>query len=220
MKNKADWVCLLSGGQDSAVCLYWAKKHLGPKGLALNFDYGQEHKIECSAAAEIAVTAQVNYRLVELNLPSESSLISGTTDKDIDDEGYLGMPSVVPGRNLLFGIQAAMVAFKWNAYHLILGVGQTNQFGGYPDCRRETIISLQQTIQLGMEYPLVIHTPLMNLSKAQIIELGYEVGLPNKVLAKTVTCFRGNPKKCPGCLSCRVRAKGFAKLNISDPALA
>ena len=220
MTKKTDWVCLVSGGQDSVTCLYWAKKYLGPNGYALNFLYNQRHSLECDAAKEIANQAGVPYGRYDLNLFTESALLNGTTEATVNDEGYLGLPaSVVPGRNLILAVQAATIAFTRKAHHLVMGVCQTD-FSGYPDCRQETINAIQKAIQLGMKYPVMIHTPLMYLTKAETIQLGRKVGMPDDVLAQTVTCYNGERPGCGNCPACNLRYKGFNELAETDPALS
>lgn len=217
--NKHDWVCLLSGGQDSTTCLYWAIKLLGKNGITLNFHYGQKHSLECERAFEISDGAGIPHVNLKLPILSDSAL-KADSDGSVGDAGYLGLPaSVVPGRNILFAAQAAALAFKVGANHLVMGVCQTD-YSGYPDCRLEFIQAMQHTLNIGMQYPILIHTPLMHLTKAETIKLGRACGLPDEVLARTVTCYNGQDPACGECPACDLRKKGFDELDESDPAPA
>jgi 7-cyano-7-deazaguanine synthase len=130
-----------------------------------------------------------------------------------------GLPNTfVPGRNLIFVTFAAAFAYARNILHIVAGVAQTD-YSGYPDCREETIQALQQAIRLGMESEVQIHSPLMNLSKKQTVELARDLGAL-AAMALTHTCYNGARPPCGECPACRLRAKGFAEAGIDDPLIA
>ncbi len=212
-------VVLLSGGQDSTTCLYWAKRHF-EKLYALTFDYGQRHRIELDAARTIAQMAGVAHHLVlrvcELEQLGGSALLS---DIPIQETGGRGnLPNTfVPGRNLLFLVLAAAWAYQLECRHLVGGMCQTD-YSGYPDCRRATLDALEHAIRLGMEWDITIHTPLMFLTKAESVKLAAEVGAL-EALAYSHTCYEGLFPPCGVCPACRLRARGFEEAGIEDPLI-
>lgn len=220
MNDKA--LVVLSGGQDSTTCLYWAIDRFGHENVSsITFDYGQRHRIELIAAAEIADFAGVP----NVILPIDTFAALGgdaLTSTDIAVQSALnedtGLPNTfVPGRNLIFLTFAAAFAYQRSIAHLVTGVAQTD-YSGYPDCREETMISLQAAIQKGMESDIQIHTPLMHLSKKETVELARELGaLP--AMAMTHTCYNGERPPCGHCPACELRAKGFAEAGVVDPLL-
>ncbi|MDJ0907862.1 MAG: 7-cyano-7-deazaguanine synthase QueC [Woeseiaceae bacterium] len=217
--NKA--LVVLSGGQDSTTCLYWALKRFGAVST-ITFDYGQRHRIEIECARRIADEAGVPNTL----LPIDSFAALGgdaLTDDSIEVETEIdedsGLPNTfVPGRNIVFLTFAAAFAWQRGIGNLVTGVAQTD-YSGYPDCREETIGSLQETLRLGMESDIVIHTPLMHLSKKETVELARDVG-GLEAMALTHTCYKGQRPPCGVCPACVLRAKGFAEAGIEDPLLA
>jgi 7-cyano-7-deazaguanine synthase len=216
-------VVVLSGGQDSTTCLYWAIDRYGTdKVETLTFDYGQRHRIELECAARVAGFAGVSNAI----LPIDTFAALGgdaLTDTDVPVQAGVdaatGLPNTfVPGRNLVFLTFAAAFAYRRGAANLVTGVAQTD-YSGYPDCREGTIMSLQQTLRLGMEFDVTIHTPLMHLSKKETVELARDLGaLP--AMAHTHTCYNGKRPPCGTCPACELRAKGFAEAGVQDPLLA
>lgn len=213
---------VLSGGQDSTTCLYWAIDRFGRENVSsVTFDYGQRHRIELISAAEIADFAGVP----NVILPIDTFAALGgdaltTTDIAVESaaDEESGLPNTfVPGRNLIFLTFAAAFAYQRNIAHLVTGVAQTD-YSGYPDCREDTMNSLQTAIQQGMESEIQIHTPLMHLSKKETVELARELGaLP--AMAMTHTCYNGERPPCGHCAACELRAKGFAEAGVADPLL-
>jgi 7-cyano-7-deazaguanine synthase len=124
----------------------------------------------------------------------------------------------VPGRNLIFLTYAAALAYQRGIKHLVTGVAQTD-YSGYPDCREETMTSLENTINLGMETEIQIHTPLMHLSKADTVRLARDVGAL-EAMADTHTCYNGQRPPCGECPACALRAMGFEEAGIPDPLVA
>ena len=214
---------LLSGGQDSTTCLYWAIDRFGAGSTStLSFDYGQRHRIELECAERIAAAAGV----VHDCLPIDTFTALGgdaLTDRGIDvgthPDAVTGLPNTfVPGRNLIFLTYAAAFAFQRDIGHLVAGVAQTD-YSGYPDCREETIQALQAALRLGMESDIQIHTPLMHRSKRETVELARDLGALN-AMALTHTCYNGERPPCGQCPACELRARGFAEAGIEDPLLA
>ncbi|MEX1266946.1 MAG: 7-cyano-7-deazaguanine synthase QueC [Woeseia sp.] len=212
---------VLSGGQDSTTCLYWALARFG-NVETLTFDYGQRHRIEIGCAARIARRAGVPNTVLPLNT---LAALGGNslTDKSMairsDDGRNTGLPnSFVPGRNLLFLTAAAAYAWQHGIEHIVTGVAQTD-YSGYPDCRRETLAALQQALRLGMESNVELHTPLMDLSKKDTVLLAQSLGALD-AMALTHTCYMGTRPPCGDCPACVLRAKGFAEAGIADPLLA
>lgn len=212
---------VLSGGQDSTTCLYWALARFG-NVETLTFDYGQRHRIEIDCAARIARQAGVRNTLLPLDTLAAlggNSLTDKTMAICSDDGRGSGLPnSFVPGRNLLFLTAAAAYAWQRGIEHIVTGVAQTD-YSGYPDCRRETLDALQQALRLGMESNVELHTPLMDLSKKDTVLLAQSLGALD-VMALTHTCYTGSRPPCGQCPACVLRAKGFAEAGIADPLLA
>lgn len=217
MKNKLA-VVVFSGGQDSTTCLYWAINRFGREGVvSLTFDYQQRHAAEIDCARRIASFAGVENVLLPIDtfgvlggnsLTDSSLLVSGGAKDELPN-------TFVPGRNLVFLTFAAALATQHSISHLVAGVSQTD-YSGYPDCREETIKSLESTLQLGMDFPIEVHTPLMHLSKKQTVELAIELGAMD-AMAMTMTCYNGQQPPCGICPACRIRAMGFADAGVPDP---
>ncbi len=175
--NKA--LVVLSGGQDSTTCLYWAIQKFGQQNVsAVTFDYGQRHKIELECATKIAGLEQIPHKI----LPIDTFRAIGgdaLTDDGVDvpataSEGELPI-TFVPGRNLIFLTFAAAYAYQTEIGNLVTGVAQTD-YSGYPDCRDDTLRALEKSIQLGMEYEIKLHTPLMFMTKAETVSLAQKSG--------------------------------------------
>jgi 7-cyano-7-deazaguanine synthase len=204
---------VFSGGQDSTICLYWAKKNF-EQVKAIAFDYGQRHISELNAAKDIAMSAGVELFLFPLQTMKEVSP-NVLTNNEIMIEWQ--MPEINPpntlveGRNMLFLTYAAIFAKAHGIPNLVTGVGQTD-YSGYPDCREEFIVSLNQTLNLAMDYPFKLHTPLMRKDKAEAWQMAEELGIFDLVRYKTVTCYNGVPGDgCGKCPSCLLRNKGLTK---------
>jgi len=214
---------LLSGGQDSTTCLYWAIERFGREATrCLSFDYGQRHRIELDCAAAVAAAAGVAHEVLPINTFAAlagDALTDGGIEVHDEPDVSTGLPNTfVPGRNLVFLTFAAAYAYRRGIGNLVAGVAQTD-YSGYPDCREETIEALQRAIRLGMESDIVIHTPLMFRSKKETVELARELGAID-AMALTHTCYNGQRPPCGHCPACKLRAKGFAEAGIQDPLLA
>ncbi|GGN98907.1 7-cyano-7-deazaguanine synthase QueC [Saccharibacillus kuerlensis] len=210
LKNE-NAVVVFSGGQDSTTCLFWAKKTFA-EVHAVTFDYGQRHKLEIECAKSIAEELGVQHTVLDMSLLNQLAPNALTRD-DIEithEEGEL--PSTfVEGRNLLFLSFAAILAKGIGARHIVTGVCETD-FSGYPDCRDTFIKSLDVTLNLAMDYPFVIHTPLMWLDKAETWALADELNAFDFVRERTLTCYNGViGDGCGECPACQLRRAGLDK---------
>lgn len=208
---------VFSGGQDSTTCLYWALDRFD--GVeAVTFDYGQRHRIELESAAAICGLADLPQHVLPVSVLEAvggSSLIGDDGDL-VTATGDDGLPETfVPGRNLVFMTAAAALAYRLNCGALVTGVCETD-YSGYPDCRRDTMESLQRTLQHGMECDISIHTPLMKLTKADTVRLARDLGALDAI-ALSHTCYAGQFPPCGRCDACRLREKGFSEAGIPDP---
>ena len=210
---------VLSGGQDSTICLAWALNRY-KRVETITFEYGQRHLVELGAAAKVAELAGVPNKVLSVSSLPELGGNALTGDEDIE-EGVReenGLPNTfVPGRNLLFMTLAAAWAYQRGISELVTGVCQTD-YSGYPDCRESTMQALQTALQAGMDAPFTIHTPLMFLTKAESVHMAQqEQGMA--LLAHSHTCYNGVVPPCGVCPACLLRAKGFAEAGVPDPLL-
>ncbi|MFC7677990.1 7-cyano-7-deazaguanine synthase QueC [Paenibacillus sp. GCM10028914] len=204
-------VVVFSGGQDSTTCLLWAKKQFA-EVETVTFDYGQRHKYEIEVAAQIAQEQGVKQTVLDMSLLNQLAP-NALTRSDMDiSEGENGVPNTfVDGRNHLFLSFAAVLAKQKGARHLVTGVCETD-FSGYPDCRDSFIKSLNVTLNLAMDYPFVIHTPLMWLDKAETWEMADQMGALDYVRQNTLTCYNGiKGDGCGECPACQLRKAGLDK---------
>ena len=217
MARQKLWRGLAEGGQDSTTCLFWAKKQFD-QVFAIAFDYGQRHLVELEAARKIAETADVPLQVFQLNLlsgVSHNALTDTAIAVESDKPEHRPPNTLVEGRNMLFLTYAAIFAKVNGIHNLITGVGQAD-FSGYPDCRNEFILSLNQTLNLSMDYEYHIHTPLMWLDKSEIWQMADDLGVFVIVRDQTVTCYHGIAGEgCGTCPSCSLRNRGLNKYLIS-----
>jgi len=211
---------VLSGGQDSTTCLYWALHRFGRDNVeSVTFDYGQRHRIEIECARRIAEDAGVPHVVLPIDTFAAlggNALTDSSVDVPDTDPAGSGLPATfVPGRNLVFLTYAAAWGWRRGIGHLVTGVAQTD-YSGYPDCRRDTIDALERALKLGLERDLTIHTPLSSLSKKQTVLLARELGALD-AMRFTHTCYRGQRPPCGVCAACRLRARGFAEAGVIDP---
>lgn len=174
--NNASALVLFSGGQDSTTCLFWALQRFDDVH-ALGFTYGQKHAIETEQARKIAGKAGVPYDCIDLTGALEGSALT-EHDKDMNAPHARNedLPaSFVPGRNALFLSTAAAYAYNRGTTNLVGGMCQTD-YSGYPDCRRTFISSMQVSLSLAIDADLKIHTPLMDLTKAETWKLAADLG--------------------------------------------
>ncbi len=210
MKNDKALV-LFSGGQDSTTCLFWAKQNFN-EIAAVAFDYGQRHRNELEAAQKIAEKVKVPFQILKLDLLQQltvNSLTSPNLEVETEKPGERPPNTLVEGRNMLFLTFAAIAAKQMGIHHLVTGVGQAD-FSGYPDCRNDFIVSLNQTLNLSMDFTYAIHTPLMWKNKAEIWKLADELGAFEIVQHETVTCYNGiQASGCGKCPACNLRTRGL-----------
>jgi 7-cyano-7-deazaguanine synthase len=203
---------LFSGGQDSTTCLFWAKKNFSTV-RAIAFNYGQRHKSELEAAKQIAFEAKVDINVFQIDLLSqltENALTSQNIAIEEVKPDNRPPNTLVEGRNMLFLTYAAIYAKNKGITDIVTGVGQAD-YSGYPDCRNEFIQSLNETLNLSMEYQFKIHTPLMWKDKSEIWQLSDKLGIFDLVRTKTVTCYYGiKGEGCGNCPSCNLRNRGLA----------
>ncbi len=208
--NKSALV-VLSGGQDSTTCLFWAKQKFD-KVYAITFDYGQKHKKEIEIAREIAEQADVPFHLMQLpfiNQLGSNALTDSTIEMDAEKPIDRLPNTFVPGRNLFFLSIAAVYARQLDIKYIITGVSQTD-FSGYPDCRDTFIKSLNVSLNLALEDQFVILTPLMWMDKAETWALADKLGVLDLVRSKTLTCYNGLPGDgCGHCPACKLRRHGL-----------
>ncbi len=213
MMSKA--IVLFSGGQDSTVCLYWAKKYYKDV-LALNIFYGQKHWVECNAASKIALIAGVKMEILSLNTEIlKGGSILGVAVKHTNPNIAA---SWVPLRNQLFLTIAFNRAIVYKADAVITGVNAID-YSGYPDCRAEFIRSIEKASFLASEISIPIETPLIGMSKKEIVEEGTRLEGCMEALAYSHTCYKGEVPPCCECPACTLRAKGFAEAGIKDPLI-
>ena len=214
-------VVVLSGGQDSTTCLFWAKRKFPGEIEAITFDYGQRHRIELESAARVASIANVPHKILPINTFNTlgGNALTGEIEVSSELDSESGLPNTfVPGRNLIFLTFAAAYAYQRKISNLVTGVAQTD-YSGYPDCREKTIQALEKAINLGMESEVNIHTPLMFKSKKETVELARDLGAL-KAMGYTHTCYHGQQPPCGACPACILRAKGFEEAGIPDPLTA
>ncbi|MEY2419369.1 MAG: 7-cyano-7-deazaguanine synthase [Actinomycetota bacterium] len=215
-------VVILSGGLDSTVCLAEATHAGSDEVIALSIDYGQRHAIELERAQAIAARYGVEHIEQRLDLSAWGG--SALTDASIDVPPAGASDAIpvtyVPGRNLIFLSLAIALAEARGCNNVSIGVNALD-YSGYPDCRPEFIDSFRGTAALalraGVEGRAVdVITPLIDMTKAQIVQRGVELGAP---LELTWSCYRGQAAPCGECDSCVLRAKGFSEAGVADPAL-
>ncbi len=219
--NKKKAVVLFSGGLDSATVLAQAKAD-GFDCYAMSFDYSQRHSIELAAAKSIAHSAEVKeHKIIKLDLSQIGG--SALTDLSIEvpEHQTEGIPiTYVPARNTIFLSIALGWAEVLHANHIFVGVNAVD-YSGYPDCRPEYIDAFEKMTNLatkmGVEqHSLKIETPLIDLTKAEIIHKGVILGVD---YSQTVSCYQADDdgRACGVCDSCRLRRQGFEDAGISDP---
>lgn len=218
---------LFSGGQDSTTCLAWALSHYA-KVETIGFDYGQRHRIELSVRPTVLQQLRMQSadwdsrlgidHMIDLGLLGEISDTALTQDVAIAMQEN-GLPNTfVPGRNLLFMMVAATVAYRRGLDVLVGGMCETD-FSGYPDCRDDSMKALQVALNLGMATRMKIDTPLMWIDKRQTWQLAQQLGgqkLVDLIRSETHTCYLGERGTlhdwgygCGTCPACELRARGY-----------
>jgi 7-cyano-7-deazaguanine synthase len=234
MERKA--LVLFSGGQDSATCLAWALERYAHVET-MGFHYGQRHAVELACRQVVLERLREQFpawstrlgadHMLDLSLLGQISDTALTQEQEITFKAS-GLPSTfVPGRNLLFLTFAAAVAYRRGLSVLVGGMCETD-YSGYPDCRDDTLKSLQVTLGLGLDTRLVIETPLMWLDKAATWRLAQQLGgqdLVSLILEETHTCYMGDRSHrhawgygCDSCPACDLRRKGYEIFNAAEAA--
>ncbi|MGD8341845.1 MAG: 7-cyano-7-deazaguanine synthase QueC [Gammaproteobacteria bacterium] len=214
-------VVLLSGGLDSATTLAIARAE-GYECYALSCLYGQRHSAELEAASRVArELGAVEHRQIEIPIGRFGGSALTDSTLSVPDSGGEGIPiTYVPARNTVFLSLALAWAEVLDADAIFIGVNAVD-YSGYPDCRPEFIAAFQKVIELatrrtveGASIDLI--APLVEMSKAEIIERGTALGVD---YALTVSCYRADNDglACGNCDSCRIRAEGFAAAGVADP---
>lgn len=229
-KKDQSALLIFSGGQDSTTCLIWALKNF-KEVQVLTFNYKQRHNIEIKCAKKIIdllnskTELQINWlkniefiehKIIDISFLSELLQSAMIQDLEIKYDEETDLPTTfVPARNILFLTIAAAYAYQKKIRNLVAGVCQTD-YSGYPDCRDETIKSLQDTLKLGLDYDITIHTPLMDRTKAESIKLMQKLG-GFDLFKYTHTCYKGERPACGKCFACELRLKGFKEAGLKDP---
>lgn len=221
--QKTRAVVLLSGGLDSSTALAWAVRRQEWQCHTVAFDYGQRHRIELAASANVAHAMQVkDHRVIKVDLRAIGhSALTSDTPVPKDCAGMAGVPTTyVPARNLIFLSLAAALAETVAASKLVIGANVVD-YSGYPDCRPEFLEAFALAAILGTKAgseggELEIVAPLIQMSKSEIIAMGLELGLDYGL---TRSCYDPYPNgaPCGHCDSCHFRLQGFAELGESDP---
>ena len=236
--DKQSALVLFSGGQDSATCLAWALTKFA-RVETVGFDYGQRHAVELDCRHELidgikALRPDWTTKIGEahtLDIPTLGEISDTSLTRDVAIEmDASGLPNTfIPGRNLIFLNFAAALAYRRGITNLVGGMCETD-FSGYPDCRDDTIKSLNATLNLGMDRKFEIHTPLMRLSKAATWKLAEQVGgkkLVDLIIEQSHTCYLGERGArhdwgygCGECPACNLRAKGWIEYALSKSEAA
>jgi 7-cyano-7-deazaguanine synthase len=218
-------IILLSGGLDSATTLAHAMRQ-GFECQALTFGYGQRHSVEIDAARAVATALRVrHHRIIQIDAAAlAGSALTGSQDVPkgrAPSEITRGIPvTYVPARNILFLSYALAWAETIGAADIFIGINAVD-YSGYPDCRPDFVRAFEQAANLGTKSGVegrrfTIHTPLIELSKAQIVRHAIDLGVD---LSLTHSCYDPSPdgRACGQCDSCQLRRKGFAEAGIEDP---
>jgi len=218
---------VLSGGQDSTTCLFWAKAAYD-EVHAITFDYGQRHGVEIQSALNVAAMAGVRSHEV-ISVPDILRGTSPLVNDAVSVDEYRDAQSLpggiektfVPMRNTLFLTIAANRAVVLGCSDIITGVGQED-YGGYPDCRRDFLMALQGAFNESLKdvADISILAPLLHLTKAQTVYMAHALGADCwSALALSHTCYKGETPPCGKCHACLLRAKGFSEAGYDDPLL-
>lgn len=220
---------LFSGGVDSSTCLAMAVDKYGSENvIALSVYYGQKHDKEIKSSQKIAEYYGVKFITIDLALifaDSDCSLLSGS-DKEIPQETYAeqlektdGKPvsTYVPFRNGLFLSSAASIALSNDCSVIYYGAHSDDAAGNaYPDCSSDFNDAMNRAIYLGSGKQLEIIAPFVNLTKADVVKKGLELGVPYEM---TWSCYEGSDKPCGVCGTCRDRIKAFEANGVTDPLM-
>jgi 7-cyano-7-deazaguanine synthase len=213
MSEKKKCIVVLSGGPDSTVVAYWAKKQ-GYEINCISFKYGQIAEKETKQATLIAEKLGVPIKVIDMS--SLKEIFKGVTslcDRNIALTSAFSQPIVVPFRNAIFLSVAVSYAAAINAGTIFYGAhGSDAKF--YPDCREEFYQSLEETAWLGTEKSIHITAPFSGISKSELIKIGANLGVPFEL---TWSCYLDKEKHCGKCESCVNRKNAFKESGVADP---
>jgi 7-cyano-7-deazaguanine synthase len=214
MTQKQKCVIVLSGGPDSAVVAYWAKKE-GYDLYPITFNYGQIAVKETKAAEKIAESLGAKTKIVDLSaLKGVFGDVTSLCNSEIPLTAEFSQPIIVPFRNAIFLSVAVSYAVSVGADRIFYGAhGSDEPF--YPDCRREFYEAFEKTAQLGTGEHIIIQAPFSGKLKSEVIKKGAELGVPYEF---TWSCYRDAEKHCGKCESCVNRKKAFQDSGIADPS--
>lgn len=232
-------IVLLSGGQDSTTCLFWAARQFEPDRIvALSVNYGQRHAAELESAQKVLGVFKARLPKIEVihEIVDVGPILAGTsplTDHSRAVGTYEGVKALpggleatfVPARNILFLTLAGNRAVVYDAEHIVTGTAQED-FGGYPDCRASFIDRMEEALNGGLFLDggtarrLRIWTPLMFLSKGETVGLAAGLEGCMEALAFSHTCYKGSVPPCGSCHACLLRGKGFRAAGLEDPLVA
>jgi 7-cyano-7-deazaguanine synthase len=213
-------VVLLSGGLDSTTVLAKAISD-GCEAFAVSFRYGQRHSRELISATEVCRHYGVMHTIIDINLSSfRSALTKEEIAVPMDREGSLDKEipiTYVPARNIIFLSIASGLCESIDADRIYIGANVVD-YSGYPDCRPDFFSAFEAMLEKGTKAgvegsPIKIVTPILHMSKADIVRLGKELGAP---LHLTWSCYEGGERACGHCDSCRLRLKGFEEAGYKD----
>lgn len=223
MSKRIHAIILLSGGLDSSTALAWAIKKQAWECHTVAFDYGQRHRVELEASANVAASMGItDHRVIRVDLRAIGhSALTSDIPVPKDKVGQAGIPNTyVPARNLVFLSLAAALAETVSATRLVIGANVVD-YSGYPDCRPEFMDSFVQAALLGTKAGsegkgLEIAAPLISLNKSEIIAMGLDLGVDYGL---TRSCYDPLPdgSPCGHCDSCFYRRRGFAEIGKCDP---
>lgn len=218
-KHSTNAVVVLSGGQDSAICLALAVKRFGAgKVAAITFEYSQRHALETGYAAALAERFGIaEHKIIALDFYRELTTNAlMTPGARITRAKNAKCPTtVVEGRNAFFLLAAAVWAKSLGATVIYTGVSEAD-FSGYPDCRNDFIKAQQKAIRLALDWPVKIETPFMRKTKAEEWAIADRLGILELVKNETLTCYNGIPGEgCKKCPACKLRNRGLEEFEKS-----
>lgn len=213
MTENKKCVVVLSGGPDSTVVVYWAKKQ-GYDISCISFKYGQIAEKETECARQIAKGIDAPIKVIDMSSLREIFVgVTSLCDRNIALTSDFSQPIVVPFRNAIFLSVAVSYAAGIGATHIFYGAHGSDA-KNYPDCRPEFYKSLEETAWLGTEKTIQIQAPFCGMSKAELIKVGVNMGVPFEL---TWSCYLDKEKHCGKCESCVNRKAAFKEAGVADP---
>jgi len=211
-------IVLLSGGQDSATALLWARQ-VFQNVYAVTVNYGQRHACEILYAARFALTQGIESMVLDMEWlgPELGSALGDHSLLIASSGGYQNLPTTfVPGRNMVLLSIVASIAAARGIKHIVAGFCETD-YSGYPDCRRVFVDAFETAFGFAINGKIQVHTPLMNLDKADTFALAERFGGIGDIIHNTMTCYQGEEtlhdwgRGCGVCPACVLRIRGFEK---------